>query len=169
VTGVWAGPYLAACGLLVVAGAAKAWSPDTTARALHAAGLPGRRALVRLGGAIEALLGAAAVLSGAPALAVLVGLSYVCFSGFIVLALRRGTPISSCGCFGTPDTPPNRLHVVINLAAAAVAAVVATRPASPLTSILSHQPLAGIPLLGLAATAGYLAYLSFVFPFGGSR
>ncbi len=167
--GGWAGPYLVVCGLLAVAGAAKAWSPDTTARALRAAGLPSRRSLVRAGGAFEAVLGVAALLTGLPALAALVAASYLGFAGFIVLALVRGTPISSCGCFGKPDTPPSRLHVVFNLGAAAVAVAVASAPARSLPNALSHQPLAGIPLLGLAAATGYLAYLMFLFPFGGSR
>ena len=168
-TAAWTGAYLAACGLLAAGGAAKAWAPDSTARALHAAGLPASRQLVRLGGALEAFLGVAALATGLPALAGLVGASYLGFSVFIVLALVRGTPIASCGCFGTPDTPPSRLHVAINLGAAGVAVAVATRPAVPLTTVLAHQPLAGIPLVVLAAAAGYLAYLVFLFPFGGSR
>jgi hypothetical protein len=168
-TGAWAGPYLVVCGLLVVAGAAKAWSPDTTARALRAAGLPGRRGLVRAGGGVEALIGGAALVTGLPALSAAVAASYVAFAAFIVLALVRGTPISSCGCFGKPDTPPNLLHVALNLAAAAVATVAVTDPARSLPSALAHQPLAGVPLLVLSAAAGYLAYLAFLFPFGGSR
>jgi len=168
-TGAWAGPYLVVCGLLAVAGAAKAWSPDTTARALRAAGLPSRRTLVRAGGGLEAGIGIAALITGFPVLAALVAASYFAFTAFIVLALVRGTPISSCGCFGKPDTPPSRLHVVLNLGALAVAAAVASAPARSLPSALAHQPLAGIPLLVLAATAGYLAYLLFLFPFGGTR
>jgi hypothetical protein len=169
VTGAWAGPYLTVCGLLVVAGAAKAWAPDTTARALHAAGLPSRRSFVRVGGGLEAVLGAAALATGLPELAALVCVSYAAFGAFIVLAFLRGTPISSCGCFGTPDTPPRRLHVALDGAAAVVAAVVATRPATSLWTVLGGQPLAGVPLVLLAGAAGYLAYLTFVFPFGGSR
>jgi hypothetical protein len=165
----WAGPYLVVCGLLAVAGASKAWSPDTTARALRAAGLPSRRSLVRAGGALEGILGVAALLTGLPAPAVLVAASYIGFTAFIVVALARGTPISSCGCFGKPDTPPSRLHVVLNLGATVVAVAVATTPTRSLPSALSHQPLAGVPLLVLAGATGYLAYLLFLFPFGGSR
>ncbi len=167
--GAWAGPYLAVCGLLAAAGMAKAWSPDNTARALHAAGLPSRRGTVRVGGGLEAVVAIAALVTGRPALAVVVAASYVAFGLFIVVALVRGTPLSSCGCFGTPDTPPSRLHVVVNGAAAVVAALVATRPAVSLPTVLAAQPLAGVPLIVLAAAAAYLAYLSFVFPFGGSR
>jgi hypothetical protein len=167
--GGWAGPYLVVCGLLAFAGGAKAWSPDTTARALRAAGLPSRRNLVRAGGGLEAIVGIAAILTGLPVLAALVATSYLGFTAFIVLALVRGTPISSCGCFGKPDTPPSRLHVVLNVGAAVVATAVATGPARSLPSALAHQPLAGVPLLALAGATGYLAYLVFLFPFGGSQ
>ena len=168
-TGGWTGPYLVVCGLLAVAGAAKAWSPDTTARALRAAGLPSDRRLVRVAGGLEAVIAVAALLTGLPVLAGVVAASYLAFSAFIVVALVRGTPISSCGCFGKPDTPPSRLHVAINLGAAIVATAVATGPARSLPRALAHQPLAGLPLLVLAGAAGYLAYLVFLFPFGGSR
>ena len=168
-TGGWTGPYLVVCGLLAVAGAAKAWSPDTTARALRAAGLPSDRRLVRVAGGLEAVIAVAALLTGLPVLAGVVAASYLAFSAFIVVALVRGTPISSCGCFGKPDTPPSRLHVAINLGAAVVATAVATGPARSLPRALAHQPLAGLPLLVVAGAAGYLAYLVFLFPFGGSR
>jgi hypothetical protein len=118
---------------------------------------------------VEALIGGAALVTGLPALSAAVAASYLAFAAFIVLALVRGTPLSSCGCFGKPDTRPNLLHVALNLGAAAVATVAATDSPRTLPSALAHQPLAGVPLLVLAAAAGYLAYLAFLFPFGGSR
>jgi len=65
--------------------------------------------------------------------------------------LRRGSPVSSCGCFGKADSPPTVSHVVLNLAAAG------SHPGT--LALLRHQPLAGIPLVGLSATVAYLAYL----------
>src|SRR6185437_10430271 len=59
------GPYLAACALLVVAGAAKAARPDDTARAAaHVLGLTLTRWrwVVRLGAGAEAVLGLAGLL-----------------------------------------------------------------------------------------------------------
>ena len=44
--------------------------------------------------------------------AVFVAISYVAFAAFVVVALRRSTPIASCGCFGqrrhAPDVDPRR-------------------------------------------------------------
>jgi len=168
-SGAWIGPYLVACGLLAVAGAAKALRPDATARALRAAGLRVPTTAVRAGGGVEAVLGAAAAGTGAPLLAALVAASYVAFAGFIVLALWRGTPISSCGCFGKADTPPSPLHVALDVAAAATAAIVAQRAAHSLPRALAHQALGGAPLLVLVAVTGYLAYLAFAFPLGRKR
>ena len=62
-------------------------------------------------------------LVGGPVFAALVAVSYLAFAGFVVVALRSGAPISSCGCFGKVDTPPSLVHVVIDLVLAAVAAV----------------------------------------------
>ena len=112
------GLYLIAAGLLVVAGTAKAAQPDDTARAV--AGLlpspPSLRLLryvVRVGALAEAALGAVALMFPRPATAALVAASYLCFFG--VVAYHRGGPLATCGCFGTPDTPPTIVHVVINV------------------------------------------------------
>jgi len=73
--------------------------------------------------------------------------------------LRRGSPVSSCGCFGKADSPPTVFsHVVLNLAAATgLLAAAGSHPGT--LALLRHQPLAGIPLVGLSATVAYLAYL----------
>ena len=74
-----------------------------------------RRSLVRAGGAAEVVIGVGALAVGGPVFAALVALSYLAFAGFVVVALRSGSPISSCGCFGKVDTPPSLVHVVIDL------------------------------------------------------
>ena len=53
--------------------------------------------------------------------AALVAVSYLAFAGFVIVALRSGAPISSCGCFGKVDTPPSVVHVVLDVAFAGVA------------------------------------------------
>jgi hypothetical protein len=157
-TPVWVGPYLAAALLLVAAGLAKVRRPADTSIALRRAGLPVPEWAVRAGAAAEVAAGCWA-LTSAHAAAGLVALSYLGFAGFVALALRRGSPVSSCGCFGKADSPPTVSHVVLNLAAAATAAWAAFHAHAPAITVLRHQPLAGVPLVLLTGAVAYLAYL----------
>jgi hypothetical protein len=144
---VFAGPFAIAACLLAVAGIAKAAQPASTAGALAAMRLPHRRWTVRVGGGAEALLAGVAVVTGNPLPAVLVALSYVAFAGFVVAALRGGTPLSSCGCLGKIDTPPHPLHVTLDLLAAVAAAGFAAAGGVSIADVLADQPLAGVPFL----------------------
>ncbi len=161
------GLYLIAAGLLCVAGVAKALRPDDTALAM-AGLLPGRpalrlvRSVVRTGALAEAALGAVAILLPRPATAALVALSYLAFFAVVAYARLRGGPLATCGCFGRPDTPPTALHLVIDLALAAVAAVVAVgAPAQNTLGLqLTHQPWAGFPLLFVSAVGLFLTALA---------
>lgn len=148
------GPYLAAAALLVVAGAAKARRPADTARALGALrhGVPlGPLAIaVPVAAAAEALLGAVALAVPHRPEATAVAASYAAFAAFVVVARRRGGVLATCGCFGTPDTPATRLHVVLDLLLAAAASVVAAEPPQGTT----WTALAGSPLHGAVLLAG---------------
>lgn len=153
-----AGPYLAAALLLAAAGLAKVRRPADTAIALRRAGLPVPAWVVRAGAAAEvAVAGWAFTSARVPAL--LVALSYLGFAAFVLLALRRGSPVSSCGCFGKADSPPTRAHVVVNLAAAGGAGWAALHAHPAGIALLRHQPLGGLPLVVLLGAAAYLAYL----------
>ena len=112
---VLAGPFVIASALLALGGAFKAIDPDDTAHALRSAEAAARRAPRARGGAAEVVIGVGALAVGGPVFAALVALSYLAFAGFVVVALRAGSPISSCGCFGKVDTPPSSIHVVIDL------------------------------------------------------
>lgn len=151
------GPFAVACTLLAVGGAAKAWRPGDTARALALFGWPVGSRAVRLGGMAELALAAGALMTAAPALAGMVGLSYVAFAVWVSVALRRGLPISSCGCFGTPDAPPSVVHVVLNLAAAAAAFAATAVRVPPLIDTLRDQPAGGLPFVALAGLVTWMA------------
>ena len=162
-------PYLAAITLLGAAGVAKALRPAETANALAAAGLPADRAWVRAGAAGEVGLAAVAFLLPGPATGALVALTYGLFAAFIVLALRRGWALTSCGCFGQPDSPPTVAHAVLNAGAAACAVWWAVAwPAgygfSHLVRLFSHQPWHGGPLVFMSAVVVGLAYLIWTDP-----
>jgi len=157
---VLAGPFVVAAALLGLGGASKALEPNDTARALGTLGLPSSPALVRVGGAAELVIGVGALAFGNRVFAVLVGLSYLGFLAFVVLALVRHAPLRSCGCFGKADTPPSAIHVTVNAAAVLVAGAVVADPGVGLPDVLAAQPLLGIPFLLLASVAVYLTFLS---------
>ena len=158
------GPYLVACVLLVAAGVAKAVQPGTTARAVaDTVPLPlaALTPLVRVGAAAEGLVGIAGLVYPSPVTAGLVAVSYFAFASYVVFVLVRGGPLASCGCFGTPDTPATRMHVVVNaLLALAATVVTVTLPAQSLPAILAVQPWHGVPLVLLCVLGAYLAYLT---------
>jgi hypothetical protein len=119
-------PLLVACVLLALGGAPKTVRPAPALGALRSVGLRVPPATVRVFGAGEAALGIACAIAGTRPLAGLVALSYLGFTGFLIVALRAGGAVSSCGCVGREDTPPTRTHVAVTaiLAGAAAAAVI---------------------------------------------
>lgn len=154
-----AGPYLAAAALLVAAGGAKLLDPLPLVRALRSAGLRAPSLLVRTGALAELALGVAAIVTGSAPAAAGVAVSYAAFTGFVLVALRRGGVLASCGCFGKADTPPTGLHVAVTAALAVVAVVMAVRPLGPLPDLLAAQPGAGLPLLAASAAVAVTGYL----------
>lgn len=146
----------AAALLLIAAGAAKLADPTRTAGALAAMGWPASPLLIRMGAAAELILGAATVVIGGPALAMLVTASFLGFALFVMAALRNDTPIGSCGCFGQADTAPRPGHVVVVLLLAAGCTVAAIRDAAPL--IETSWPTWMVAGVLAVAAYGTLAY-----------
>jgi hypothetical protein len=149
--------YLAGA-LLALGGVAKVARPAPTAGALRALHLPGPLVGVRVLGAAEIILGVAAIVTGARPLLGLVALAYLAFAAFVAAAMRAGTDIQSCGCFGTVDTPPSLVHLVLNLFLAAVTLAAAIGGVPTLATVLADQPWAGAPLVLLVVVGVYLAY-----------
>lgn len=153
-----AGPYLAALAVLMAAGALKLVRPDTTAKALREVGLPASPTGVRAGALLELIVAAGALVGAGRPFAAMVAASYAGFAVFVLAALRKGTPLSTCGCFGTADTPPTAVHLVLNLAAAGVAAAVAVAGADITT--LEGSLLLRVAFLASTATTVWLAYVA---------
>ena len=157
---VAAGPFAIAALLLVLAGAPKIVHPRDTLNALHAAGIPAPPVFVRVVAFAELAIGIDAFVNGNRPSAVLVAVSYTVFTLFVVRALRRETPLTTCGCFGRADTPPTWTHVVVDGAAVAAAVAVAVDPGVGIGDVVRAQPEGGIPYVILVATGTFLAYLS---------
>ena len=169
-----AGPYLAATVLLGAAGAAKLARPADTANALRVARLPSRPGVVRAGAAGEVALALAALLWPGPVTGALVAAAYAAFAGFVTLALRRGWPLASCGCFGRPDTPPTAAHAALDAGAAVAAGWWAAAwsgqaAGSHLWQVFVHQPWHGAPLMILTLAVTGLAYLVWTDPLPAAR
>jgi hypothetical protein len=154
-------PALALAMVLAVAGAAKVLDPTMTVGALRALHLPASPGLVRLGAAAELGLAVAAVTLSGPWPYVLISVTMLGFAAFVVVALRRGTMIGSCGCFGREDTPPHWIHVVLDLLLAGVAGVAATFEQAPL-ELLADDPGDGFAVVVLAVLLAGLLYATFV-------
>lgn len=151
-------PFLAAAVLVALAGWLKVQRPAETAQALRTQGLPSAPVLVRLLGVVE-LVVAGLALAGTTVGAITLTALYAGFTGFVLLALLRGRPLSSCGCFGSPDTPPSWWHVGVTSSSAVCAGAVAALGTS-----------AGLPALataswgaGLAAVAGTVLVLGLAY------
>ena len=153
-----AGPFLAAGGLLVVAGLPKLRDPLPLVRAVRTTGLPASALLVRFLALAEVALGVVAVVAPGRVTAALVAVAYAGFTAFVALAVRRGGVLASCGCFGRPDTPPTRAHLVLTGGATATAAALAVSP--PGAGVWSAAaPASTAALAGFAALLGALGYL----------
>jgi hypothetical protein len=161
------GVYLVGCGLLVVAGALKVAHPSDTALALQQwrPSLPVRRVRIAVRGlaGVEALLGLVGLAYPDAVAGALVAASYVGFVGVVCYARARGGPLATCGCFGTPDTPPTLTHASIDAALGfAAAAYAAAGDRAWLPAVLRHQYFRGVPLLIAAGLCGWLAFLAMV-------
>jgi hypothetical protein len=150
-----AAPFYLAAGMLLAAGPAKVLRPRPAAEAMRAAGIPGGAALARAVGMAEAAAGAAALLAPGPVTAGLVAGLYLVFAAFLV-RLLRGPGAAGCGCAGSRETPPSWLHVVLDLAAAGVAAGVAAAPVPWVGAALAASPLWGVTVAVGLLGAGVL-------------
>jgi hypothetical protein len=130
-----AGPFVAACALLVMSGADKLARREGARVAVRAAGLPFAGAVVAVFGVAEVAAGTAgAILGGRWALGV--AACYVALTAFAFTLLRRA-PSTPCACLGSSRAAVTPFHVVFDALAAGVA-IVAAANGSPWTQFSGH-------------------------------
>ncbi len=151
-----AGPFLAAGVLLVAAGVPKIVDPMPLVRAVRLSGLPAGRTSIRLVALAEIVVGLYALAAPGRMSGMLTALAYLVFTAFVARALARGGVLGSCGCFGKPDTPPTRTHLVLTGAIVVVATAVALDPP------VSPWAGAGATTLTTVAFAGVIAFLAWM-------
>jgi hypothetical protein len=143
-----------AAGLLIAAGVAKVLRPLPTARAMYAAGLPGRSAVVRGIGLAEIGVGTWFLLTPSGAAGAALAIMYLAFTSFIAFLLIARPGATSCGCAGASDVPPSLIHLGLNTLAAAAAAAAALDPPAGLVKTLGALDIASVPfVLGLLTAA----------------
>jgi hypothetical protein len=148
-------------GLLAVAGVAKIVRPEPAARALYAAGIPGRGGAARAVGFVEVGVGVGAFAIPNAATELVLSLSYLSLAGFVAFLLLARPGSTSCGCAGARDLPPSAAHVALNLAAAGAALVAAFSPPPGPASVVTSLGWVVIPFaIGLAATGTLVVALA---------
>lgn len=146
--------------LLLVAAGAKLGRPSRAVEALRQAQLPASALLVRLLAAAEVAVAGVVLVVGGPGPALALAGLHLGFAAFLVRLRSRAGAGASCGCFGGADAPADRLHVVVNLLSAGVAAVAAGTGADALLPTLGEQPAGGVAYLLLVAVAAQAMVLS---------
>jgi hypothetical protein len=126
-------------GLLLPTGWAKLRKPYETVRALRSVGWPGNRGLAISLGLVEVVVGTWVLGVGSAPSVIALGALYGGFLVWLAVAFRAGGVVASCGCAGTPDTPPTAAHTIFNTAALATVAI----------DLASSQPGVSLPATGL--------------------
>ncbi len=146
---------LAASSLLLGSGAAKLRRPAPAAAALHELGLPAAGRVVAIGAVVELVVGTAMLVRPHLGATAACALSLL-FAALVALQLLRGSRLS-CGCLGSRDTPPSRLHLVLNLALAGLAAACLEATPHPLESFSRHPFATAVVAVAAATTAWSIA------------
>jgi hypothetical protein len=146
--------------VLLVAAAAKVSRPAPAVQALRQAQLPASPLLVRLLAGFEVAVAGLVLVVGGPVPALALAALHLSFTAFVVRLRAKVGAGATCGCFGGADAPAERLHVVVNLAAAVVAAAAAVAGADALAPTLGEQPAAGLAYLLLVAVAAQAMVLT---------
>jgi hypothetical protein len=110
---------LGAAVVLVAGGVGKLLQPDAV-RPLVAAVVGDARTVPwfgRASGVVEVAVAIGLLTAPHPVVLVAAATLFGLFAALVQVARRRG--VASCGCFGVIETPPNGLHVALNVVVAA--------------------------------------------------
>jgi hypothetical protein len=157
-----AGPLHLVALVLVISGAQKVAAPGPAARAMRDAGLPVPRRGTVVGvvlGVVEAGTGLAVFAAPHAATALWLGAFYVALAAFVVV-LRRRDATAGCGCFGASSAPPTTTHVLVNLAAAAVAFGAAAVGVPDIVHVVDEGLGVAVPYAVLVVTGAALVLLA---------
>jgi hypothetical protein len=150
-----AGPFAIVALVLAVGGAFKVRDPAPTAHMLGSVGLPPSRALARVSGLVEIIVGLTAVVVGGRWAAAAVALLYLLFAA-LTARLLRVAPTTSCGCFGQLSSSASVVHVAANLVAAATTVAALLVGVDGFVELRNDQPAGGAPFAALVAVGTWM-------------
>jgi hypothetical protein len=125
---------LSGAALLMLAAAAKLRAPQPTAQLLRQLNLPAPAAAVPAIAGLELASAGLAIYGGIAAIPM--AAAYVLFT-IVALRILRSAPDTSCGCFGSSETPVTAMHPLMT-SVFAVAAAAATQTSPGWTLFTSH-------------------------------
>ncbi len=157
-------PAMAAL-LLVGAGLAKVLRPTPAVTAMQAIGLPSSTFIVRIGAALEVLLGCWSIVIGSVWALMLVVLSYLAFALFLAVA-RRSPNVASCGCFGESGSPPSIRQIVVDFLVAAGCGVALLVESPPLRTLLHRSFFLGMVFSVITLLGAWFSVLVLDPPLG---
>jgi hypothetical protein len=162
------GCAMTAALLALGAGLAKLASPRTAVAAMRSARLPASDLLVRVGSLAEISLGVVVLLQGAWLACAVLGIAYVGFAVFSLVAVRAGRA-TPCGCFGPRTSVIGWRHVVTNLVLAAGLCATAADRGPSAVSLVRLSPSLGAASLVVAVVAAVLAATFLSGPMASAR
>jgi hypothetical protein len=152
--------FFASALLLFLAGIGKLAAPANAARALSAARLPNDRPFVRAFAAYELGLGTACIAIPTRPVAAALAITYAAFAVFLIRLMKIEDPVAGCGCVGgKKETPPSRVHVILNLVAAASSVGALAFSPTSVADLVGDVPVAGVGFIIGTITIAYLAYV----------
>jgi hypothetical protein len=154
--------FAAVAGLLALAGALKLRAPARGGDAYPAPGPALGARGARPVGAVELLLGAAALVAPGRLVAAVVAAAFAAFAAYTARLVAAGGGAADCGCFG--DDGAGTLgpgHVLLDLACAGIAAAAVVAPPRALASLVADAPLAGAALVAGVLASVYALYLAY--------
>ena len=172
IAGATAGPFAAACVVLVFAGVSKIRRPLAAGpRPRPLASRPRARPFVRSAHS-KSLPPPPLAIGGVAAAAVAVVYGALALAAWRLLVRSPGT---ACGCLGASDSPVHATHIVVNIAAGFVAAL-ATANGSPIAAVgagvwprIAFVALVGCCAALVASVLDALPTLNAAVREGGSR
>jgi hypothetical protein len=132
--------------LLIVGGVSKLREPLGPMESLSQVFRPVGSRTIRAIGVGEVGLGLAELIHPTSSICVAVAAVYLAFALYVMYRLVARLP-GGCGCLGSPDMPPNWLHVGVNVFLGGAAMLGLHQPPSSLLSVLLHSPVVGVILL----------------------
>ncbi len=159
-SGLFAPLLYVASGFLLISGVTKLRTPAPASSALRNASLPSAYFFVRLIGAAESAVGTLCLVNPSRTTSFALAGFYLSFAGFLTYLLKAKPEVQSCGCMGSREVPPSRLHIGLNVFGGLVGVCAGVFHAPPLWSVVQADLPASPALLLGCLGLGYFFWVA---------